>query len=566
MVRTSQDMLKRNRFARYGWKWRRICTGATTSPASYRDEAAKAIIHPHQATRQRFDQCPFLRPNTSSTIFQLCHRFIIMVTTRVKLIYDHSKSGRRPPKNVTDLKIVPSTIKLIGDRTFRAYTNLIHVELPESLDRIGKGAFYGCTSLSSVLLPSTVKQIRDGAFKDCIQLNNIELPERLERIGNKAFYGCTSLSSVLIPFTVELIGDAAFRDCTQLKYVKLQEGLERIPDSAFFKCTSLSRVIIPSTIKSIGNAAFEWCDLLNNIELPVGLEEIGMHAFLGCTSLSRIIIPSTIKSLYGTFQGCTRMNNIVLREGLERIEQQAFDECTSLTSIIIPSTVKKIGCWTFRGCTQLNNIELAEGLEEIGMFAFKDCTALEIVRIPSTVKCLHKRSFDNCTSMSAIHFCEEIEEFVALSSLQGWWNHGCSKLSLETYNHLVRYDIPRRTSEIGMTRWRTKIHAIIHRIPLIASSQGFDLFDSKLWYYRHHSFRLWMVASKHWPPIDACPMEMEHVKNYCWWVYLWQRESRWDEGEKSLWFWEHGHHYCPECSGIPLYSRKTIGDSFNTRQ
>ena len=94
--------------------------------------------------------------------------------------------------------------------------------------------------------------------------------------------------------------------------------------------------------------------------------------------------------------------------------------------------------------------------------------------------------------MSAIDFCEEIEEFVALSSLQGWWNHGCSKLALETYNHLVIYDIPRRTGAIGMMMWRTNIHAMIGQIPSVVSSQEsgcltrhFDIIITILSDYEH---------------------------------------------------------------------------------
>jgi hypothetical protein len=303
-----------------------------------------------------------------------------MENTRVKMIYDHSTIGnRRPPRTVTDLQIVPSTIKLIGDRTFRAYTNLIHVELPVSLERIGKEAFFGCTSLSSVRLPSTVKLIGDRAFRDCIQLNNVELPVSLERIGKEAFFGCTSLSSVRLPSTVKQFGDGAFRDCTQLNIVEIQEGVEQIPDKAFFGCTSLSSVRLPSTIRSIGFAAFDKCAHLNNITLP-------------------------------------------------------------------------------------------EGLEEIKKLAFYRCTSLEIVRIPSTVKWINSNAFLDCTNMSAILFCEEINEFVSLASLQEWWNHGRSAMSLETYNYLVRHNIPRRTGEIGMMRWRSNIHVMIDRIPSIVSN------------------------------------------------------------------------------------------------
>ena len=74
--------------------------------------------------------------------------------------------------------------------------------------------------------------------------------------------------------------------------------------------------------------------------------------------------------------------------------------------------------------------------------------------------------------MSAIHFCEEIEEFVALLSIQEWWNHGRSELAVCTHNHLVLHSIPQQTGAMGMTRWRTNIHAMICQIPSIASSQG----------------------------------------------------------------------------------------------
>ena len=54
--------------------------------------------------------------------------------------------------------------------------------------------------------------------------------------------------------------------------------------------------------------------------------------------------------------------------------------------------------------------------------------------------------------------------------LQDWWNHGRSAMSLETYNHLVRYNIPQRTGEIRMMWWKTNIHAMVQQIPSFASS------------------------------------------------------------------------------------------------
>ena len=69
--------------------------------------------------------------------------------------------------------------------------------------------------------------------------------------------------------------------------------------------------------------------------------------------------------------------------------------------------------------------------------------------------------------------------------LQDWWNHGRSKMSLETFNHLVRYNIPQRTDAIRMMWWKTNIHAMVQQIPSVASIsrhlvQHFDRIESLL--------------------------------------------------------------------------------------
>jgi hypothetical protein len=142
----------------------------------------------------------------------------------------------------------------------------------------------------------------------------------------------------------------------------------------------------------------------------------------------------------------------------------------SLKNVIIPSTVRTICDCAFRGCTSLIHVELVEGLEQIQVLAFQHCTSLVNVIIPSTVEYIGANAFKDCTSMVAIDFCDKIEKIVSLMKPQDWWNHGRSKLFLKTYNHLVRLNIPQRTGEIRMMRWKTNIHAMVQRIPSIASS------------------------------------------------------------------------------------------------
>ena len=101
---------------------------------------------------------------------------------------------------------------------------------------IGRLAFYGCSSLTTVKIPNTVKVIREYAFA-----------------------GCNSLESVSIPISVTRIMMHAFERCTSLKSIVISESVEQIGEYAFFECSSLTTINIPSSVTSIDEKAFQGC-------------------------------------------------------------------------------------------------------------------------------------------------------------------------------------------------------------------------------------------------------------------------------------------------------------------
>ena len=128
-----------------------------------------------------------------------------------------------------------------------------------SNDIIGKYAFYGCRSLTSVNIPSSVTYIGERAFSGCRSLTSVNIPSSVTEIGMWAFSGCRSLTSVNISSSVTRIGYATFSDCSSLTSVNIPSSVTSVGESAFSGCSSLTSVNIPSSVTSVGESAFSNC-------------------------------------------------------------------------------------------------------------------------------------------------------------------------------------------------------------------------------------------------------------------------------------------------------------------
>lgn len=70
--------------------------------------------------------------------------------------------------------------------------------LPESLARIGYGAFIGCSSLKEITIPYGIRELTHHVFEGCSSLEKIVLPDSLCKAGIYVFKGCTRLRNVVI--------------------------------------------------------------------------------------------------------------------------------------------------------------------------------------------------------------------------------------------------------------------------------------------------------------------------------------------------------------------------------
>ena len=151
--------------------------------------------------------------------------------------------------------VLPNGIKIIGKEAFE-YGNIISIIIPEGVETIDNYAFYCCEKLKSVTLPNTIRKIGDGAFWKCEQLASIVIPEGVESIGVYAFSECKKLETVTLPNTIKTIGEYAFYKCEQLTGIIIPEGVETIEPHAFSNCKNLKSVTLPDTLKETCKDAF----------------------------------------------------------------------------------------------------------------------------------------------------------------------------------------------------------------------------------------------------------------------------------------------------------------------
>lgn len=182
-------------------------------------------------------------------------------------------------------------IKDICDQAFCGCTELVYVDMSDSLDSIGSYAFTGCTSLERVsridYQGTSFTEIGEYAFCNCTSLTEI-FPTQTENIGVGAFMNCTSLTKIFMTQS-KSVGSYAFAGCTSLKTVR-NKYLVDIGDHAFLNCRSLMDMIIPKT-ETIGNEAFKGCSALEYVTLGSKISRIDSGAFADCESLWNIYYP-----------------------------------------------------------------------------------------------------------------------------------------------------------------------------------------------------------------------------------------------------------------------------------
>ena len=276
--------------------------------------------------------------------------------------------------NARDIPVSLKCLRLTADwQTLPAYAlfdcnDIICLSLPENVTVIEKFAIYNGASLRQIDGIEKIVTFGDRALMNCSDLQILNLGDTLQTVGFGAFEGCSSIRTMTLPF----VG----RSQTENTYLGYVFGAAQPDFAKGFYPAHLERITLSGACKALGNYAFFECETLKEITLPEGLTSIGVRAFYGCESLWSIKLPNSLTTLREeAFAQCDALTSVVFGQGLTSIGINAFYNCDSLKEVALPETLKSLPASCFAGCIVLERVDLG-GVTKVGAEAFRHCKAL----------------------------------------------------------------------------------------------------------------------------------------------------------------------------------------------
>lgn len=238
---------------------------------------------------------------------------------------------------------VTYTVTEIAANALHHARSVTEIVVPDTVTVIGQGAFYGCTSLTSIQLPHVgQKQAADSASAAKLTTAYLGYIFGARSFAENDAYVPQSLQTVVLTSACQRIESHAFDGCSGVSHVQMPDGLTYIGQYAFANC-ALQTVTVPNSVQEIGEGAFKACPL-QSMTLPfVGADATGTSGHLGylfgTTDYTRNerFVPATLTTVDLSTSTCTV------------IGQGAFYSCSHISDIRLPSTILSVGSSAFTG-------------------------------------------------------------------------------------------------------------------------------------------------------------------------------------------------------------------------
>ncbi len=144
-----------------------------------------------------------------------------------------------------------------------ASSAITSVVIPDSVEVIGQNSFYGCNSLTQVIIgaESKLKEMGNNAFSGCDLLESIYLPASLVTLGNNVFNNCGGMQEFVVAegnsmyraengHLIERASNTLLRGANN---ANVPEGVTTLAVGAFRRANGITQLNLPTSVTNIGN-------------------------------------------------------------------------------------------------------------------------------------------------------------------------------------------------------------------------------------------------------------------------------------------------------------------------
>lgn len=210
--------------------------------------------------------------------------------------------------NLLEITLTNGITEIEGG-VFHSNSLLKDIIIPNSVEKIGGACFYNCTSLKTCSLPNNTKFtiLEAQLFESCTNLLNIQIPDSITTINFQCFASCNSLTFIKIPDKVTTLGNRIFANCINLLYIDLGKVKGELSQTVT-GCINLRELIIPSGVTYL-NSTFNFCQKIERLVIPSTVKKQTSLAHWGDKAK---IIDSSVGFLHN-FPDIDNLETLILR-------------------------------------------------------------------------------------------------------------------------------------------------------------------------------------------------------------------------------------------------------------
>lgn len=225
-----------------------------------------------------------------------------------------------------------------------------NIEFTFDAETIGENAFANTIYAKTLVVPATVTRIADEAFAGS-SLTSVQLPETLERMGKKVFFKSNIINARIPANCIIKTADHkyTFASCPSLKRITIESANAKISEGFARDCPNLETVNLTHRADEIGYAAFKNCPALTSFPFTAATDMYGDSIFAN-TGFETVVFDNdyAVESIPGNyiFTSCRRLTMVDMSairiknvQARYSFSSQMITNCINLKEVRLPEAV-----------------------------------------------------------------------------------------------------------------------------------------------------------------------------------------------------------------------------------